>query len=58
MRASRILLIIWLLIGIALLVINFRYGITWIISVFLINTYDSQRKRELKSKKGVPSYIR
>jgi len=59
MKLSKIYSLIWVIAGIALSVVDWRFGIIWVISMVLTDLNNFQRKREDRNKnKKIPTYIR
>lgn len=57
MKRSNIYIIVWLLIGAALAIIDWKWMVVWIISGYLTGVIDSNKNKENMSKKEIPPYI-
>lgn len=57
MKLSKIYIIVWFLIGIALAFYGWRWTVVWVISGFLNDLSEHQYNKEIKSKKKISPYI-
>ncbi len=56
-KKSNIYIIAWLLIGIGLAVVDWKWAVVWTISGYLTGAIDSNKNKEAMPKKSIPPYI-
>ncbi len=57
MKKSNIYIITWLLIGIGLTIVDWKWVVVWVISGYLSGVIDNNKIKEAMLKKGIPPYI-
>ena len=57
MKKSNIYIITWLLIGIGLTSVDWKWVVVWVISGYLSGVIDNNKIKEAMLKKGIPPYI-